>query len=55
MKKIGLLLCLIFMLSLPAASYGFGVEIAGGAWYQSPNGDMSFDSTSNADNLDIRF
>lgn len=56
MKKIGLLLCLIFMLSFPAVSFGldgFGLEIAGGAWYQSPNGDMSFDSTSNADNLDI--
>jgi len=53
MKKTVLLLCLVFMLSLPAASFGFGLEIAGGAWYQSPSGDLSFDSTTAADDLDV--
>jgi outer membrane protein len=39
--------------SLPTASFAFGIEIAGGAWYQSPNGDLSFDKSTNLDDLDI--
>lgn len=57
MKKMVVLFGLIFMLSFPALSFGldgFGLEIAGGAWYQSPSGDMSFDNTSRADDLDIK-
>ena len=54
MKKTAVLLfCLILILSLPTTIYAFGIEIAGGAWYQSPSGDLSFDKTSNADDLDL--
>lgn len=53
MKKIVLLFCFIFILSLPATSYAIGIEIAGGAWYQSPSGDLSFDKSTTADDLDL--
>ena len=53
MKKIMVLFCLILALSIPSKSNAFGIEIAGGAWYQSPSGDMSFDKTSKDDDLDI--
>jgi len=53
MKKIVLLFCLIFMLSIPTTIYAFGIEIAGGGWYQSPSGDLSFDKTRNDDDLDL--
>jgi len=53
MKKIVFLICTIFMLTLPARSIAIGIEIAGGAWYQSPSGDLSFDKSTNADDLDI--
>jgi outer membrane protein len=53
MKKIVFLFCYIFMLSIPTTSYAFGIEIAGGAWYQSPSGDLSFDKTTNDDDLNL--
>jgi outer membrane protein len=53
MRKIGLLFCFIFILSIPTTSYALGIEIAGGAWYQSPSGDLSFDQTTNADDLNL--
>jgi outer membrane protein len=53
MKKFILLFCFIFMLSMAATSYGFEIEIAGGAWNQSPSGNMSFDPSTNDDDLDL--
>ena len=53
MKKIILLFCILFMLSLPGTSFGFGFEFSLGAWYQQPSGTLSFDKTTNADDLDL--
>jgi len=53
MKKIVLLVCSVFMLTIPAISNAVGLEIAGGAWYQLPSGDLSFDKTTHADDLDL--
>ena len=53
MKKIFILSGLIFLLIIPTNALAWGVEIAGGAWYQSPSGNMSFDKTTNADDLDL--
>ena len=53
MIKIFILSGLIFLLSIPTTALAWGVEIAGGAWYQSPSGNLSFDKTTNADDLDL--
>jgi len=53
MKKIILLSCLIFILSIPTTSFAWGLEFAGGAWYQKPSGDMSFDKSTHEDDLDL--
>ncbi len=53
MKKIILLFCFIFILSWPATSLAFGIEFSLGAWYQQPSGILSFDKTTNADDLDL--
>ncbi len=53
MKKIVLLFCFIFVLSIPITSYAIGIEIAGGAWYQSPSGNLSFDKSTKDDDLDL--
>jgi outer membrane protein len=53
MKKNILLFCLIFILSIPTTSFAWGLEIAGGAWYQKPSGNMSFDNSTNKDDLDL--
>ncbi len=53
MKKNVFLFCFIFVLSIPTTSYAFGIEIAGGAWYQSPSGDLSFDKITGDDDLDF--
>jgi outer membrane protein len=53
MKKFLLVFCSIFMLYIPTMSYAFGIEIAGGAWYQSPSGDLSFDKSTSDDDLDL--
>ena len=53
MKKIIFILCLILLLSIPTKSFAWGLEFAGGAWYQKPSGDMSFDKTTNEDDLDL--
>ena len=53
MKKIILLLFAIFILSFPATSFGWGLEVAGGAWHQEPSGQLSFDQTTKADDLDL--
>lgn len=54
MKKIIPLLCLMFILSIPATSFSWGLEFAGGAWYQGPSGTMSFDKSTNEDDLDLK-
>jgi outer membrane protein len=53
MKNIPMLLCISFLLCVPAVSYAFGIEIAAGAWYQSPSGDLSLDKTTDLDDLDL--
>jgi len=53
MKKIILLFYLIFILSIPTASFAWGLEFAGGAWYQKPSGNMSFDKSTHEDDLDL--
>ena len=53
MKKIILLFSLIFILSIPTISFAWGLEFAGGAWHQKPSGNMSFDETTHADDLDL--
>ena len=53
MKKIILLFCLIFILSIPTTSFAWGLEFAGGAWYQKPSGDMSFDKSTHEDDLSL--
>lgn len=54
MKKSVLLVGLIFMLSLPAASFGFGFEFALGTWLEQPSGTLSYDSSSSADDLSLQ-
>jgi len=53
MKKCILLFALILTLALPATSFGFGFEFSLGAWYQEPSGTLSFDKTTNADDLSL--
>ena len=53
MKKFILLIGFVFMLSMATTSYGFGIEIAGGAWNQSPSGEMSLDPSTTDDDLDL--
>jgi outer membrane protein len=53
MKKLIGLCSLLLMLSMPAAGFGFGFEFSLGAWYQQPSGTLSFDKTTNADDLDL--
>lgn len=53
MKKNILLFCLIFILAIPAISFAWGLEFAGGAWYQQPSGDMSFDKSTHEDDLSL--
>jgi len=53
MKKLIMIVSFLLVLSLPASSFGFGFEFSLGAWYQQPSGTLSFDKTTNADDLDI--
>ena len=53
MKKSVLLFCLIFMLSEPAATFGFGIEFSLDTWYEQPSGTLSYDKTSSADDLSL--
>lgn len=53
MQKKVILLSLILALCLPVTSHAFGIEIAGGSWYQSPSGQLAFDQISSNDRLDV--
>ena len=53
MKKFLLLNCIILALMLPTTTIAIGIEIAAGAWYQSASGDLSYDKSTSADDLDI--
>ena len=53
MKKSVLLLCSIFMLSAPAAAFGFGLEFSLGSWLEQPSGTLSYDKSSSADDLSL--
>jgi outer membrane protein len=53
MKKIILLFGILFMLSMPGTSFGFGFEFSLGAWYQQPSGTLSFDKATSSDDLDL--
>jgi len=54
MKKSVWLFCFIFMLSVPGTSLGFGIEFSLGAWYEQPNGTLSYDDSSDADDLSLQ-
>ena len=54
MKKFILLVAFLCMLTLPATSFAIGVEFSVGGWYQQPDGTLSFDKTTNADDLDLQ-
>lgn len=53
MRKIFSFICMISILTLPTTSFAWGLEFAGGAWYQKPSGDMSFDKSTHDDDLDL--
>jgi outer membrane protein len=53
MKKLISFFCLIFILSIPATSFAWGLEFAGGGWYQKPTGTLSFDKSTNEDDLEL--
>ena len=53
MKNLFLVFALLSVLFFPATSFGFGFEFSVGGWYQKPSGEMSFDKTTNADDLDL--
>lgn len=53
MKKFILLVAFLCMLTYPATSFAIGVEFSVGGWYQQPDGTLSFDKTTNADDLDL--
>ena len=53
MRNLVTLVSLAIFLIVPVISHGFGLEIAGGAWYQSPKGIISFDKITNDDDLDL--
>ncbi len=53
MRKKIVLLSLMLALCLPAISHAFGIEIAGGFWYQSPDGDLAYEKISANDRLDL--
>ena len=53
MRKFVLFLSFIIIFIVPVISHGFGLEIAGGAWYQYPDGNFSFDEVTDNDDLDL--
>jgi len=54
MRKFVWLICFILMLCFPTTSLAFGIEFSLGAWYEKPSGTISFDGTTNADDLDLQ-
>jgi outer membrane protein len=40
-------------MTLPGAAQAFGLEIAGGAWWQSPSGTLAYDALNSNDYLDL--
>ena len=53
MPKFFRCICCIFVLCMPATALAFGIEFSAGAWYQSPSGTLSYDKTTDADDLDL--
>ena len=53
MKKFMPIIILFLMLTVPAASYGFGLELAVGGWKQSPQGDLAYKPITADDELDL--
>jgi outer membrane protein len=53
MHKKVIIVSLILSLCLPITSHAFGIEIAGGSWYQSPDGHLAYEQISTTDKLDI--
>ena len=53
MYKQVVILSFFCALCLPVTAYAFGIEIAGGSWYQSPSGDLAYDQISSNDKLNI--
>ena len=55
MKKIIVICSILFSTALivPVAAYAFGVEIAAGAWKQSPSGSLAYEALDPNDFLDV--
>ena len=53
MKKFCWLICLVYMVGAPTAVLAWGIEFSVGAWYQRPRGVISYDKTTNVDDLDL--
>lgn len=53
MRKLSWLLCFIFVLAAPTTVLAWGIEFSLGAWYQRPRGVISYDKTTNVDDLDL--
>jgi outer membrane protein len=45
--------CFAAVLCIPAAALALGIEFSAGAWYQDPSGIVSYDKTTDADDLDL--
>ena len=53
MKKFMPIIILFLMLTVPAASYAVGLELAVGGWKQSPQGYLSYEAVTANDELDL--
>jgi outer membrane protein len=53
MKKFMPIIILFLMLTVPAASYAVGLELAVGGWKQSPKGYLSYEAVTANDELDL--
>lgn len=53
MKKFMPIIILFLILSVPSASFAFGLEFAVGGWKQSPQGYIAYDPITDNDELDL--
>jgi outer membrane protein len=53
MKNFVRMLVCVIAVSLPVSVHAFGIEIAGGAWRQSPSGQLGYEPLSPTDILDL--
>jgi len=50
---IPIIFTILFAMALPGAAHAFGLEIAGGAWLQSPSGTLAYEALDPNDFLDL--